>query len=273
MDWDDILDDERYDDSRSDEDDFRETEMLKQVNDLREQTESILYSAKSEPHHLEIEDERSNGDRSVYINRELVFSNRYIDAIKSLGEDRYCSKDILESSREMLEHHHGDKYEDLYFVDAVSHKVLSRTDYRANEQEVLPTSAMKEMARNNPNIISIHNHPTDALPSYEDIKTCFLVGYKYGLVACHGGDIFQYRTLDNINKIMYESECSIYYKREYDIAEKYANGRITKEQFEIEHLKSFTELAGHLVDAGVILKEVLWNGKPQKQRNVSTNNE
>lgn len=47
----------------------------------------------------------------------------------------------------------------------------------------------------------------------------------------------------------------------------------TKEQFEVEHQKSFIELAGHLVDAGVILKEVLWNGKPQKQRDVATNNE
>jgi proteasome lid subunit RPN8/RPN11 len=228
-------------------------------------------SREDDMQHLEIEDERSNGDRTVYINRELIFSNRYIDAIKSLGEDRYCSKDILDSARKMLDHHHGDKYEDLYFIDTKTHKVLSRTDYRVNEQEVLPTSTMKDMARNNPNIISIHNHPTDALPSYEDIKTCFLVGYKYGLVVCHSGDIFQYRTLDSINKIMYESECSIYYKREQEIAEKFTTEMITKEQFEIEHQKSFIELAGHLVDAGVIIKEVLWNGKPQKQRDVTTN--
>ena len=272
MNLDDMLDDERFGDNRE-KTDFKDTEILKQIDTLREQMENILNSAKDDFQHLEIEDERSNGDRSVYINRELVFSDRYIDAIKSLGEDRYCTRDILKSSRKMLDHHHGDKYEDLYFVDVVSHKVLSRIDYKTNKQEVLPTSAMKDMARNNPNIISIHNHPTDALPSYEDIKTCFLVGYKYGLVICHGGDIFQYRTLDNINKIMYESECSIYYKREYEIAEKYTQDKMTKEQFGIEHQKSFIKLAGHLIDAGVILKEVLWNGKPQKQRDDKANNE
>ena len=208
--WDDIEDDVKKDDSRNSEIGFRNTELISTANELRNQVDSLLDSVRASLQHLEIEDERSNGDRTVYINRELIFSNRYIDAIKSLGEDRYCSKDILDSLRKMLEHHHGDKYEDLYFIDAKTHKILSRTDYRVNEQEVLPTSAMKDMARNNPNIISIHNHPTDALPSYEDIKTCFLVGYKYGLVACHGGDIFQYRTLDNINKVMYESECLIY---------------------------------------------------------------
>ncbi len=222
---------------------------------------------EEEIEHLEVEheDERSNGDKTVYINRELIYSDRYVSAIKSLGEDRYCSKVILDSARKMLKHHHGDKYEDLYFVDSLTHKVLSRTDYREKEQEVLPTFAMKDMAKNSSNIISIHNHPTDALPSYEDIKTCYLVGYRYGLIVCHGGSIFQYITLDDVNKIMYESECSIYYKREQKLSEGYMDGIITEEQFKIDHQKSFIELSGHLLDAGVILKEVLWNGKPQRQ--------
>lgn len=223
-------------------------------------------------HHFENEDERSNGNRDVYINRELIYSNRYIDAIKTLGENRYCSKCILDSSRAMLSHHHGDKFEDLYFIDSVTNKVLSRTDYRVHEQEVLPTSAMKEMARNNPNIISIHNHPTDTLPSYEDIKTCFLVGYKYGLVVCHSGDIFQYRTLDNINKVMYESECSIYYKKEQIITDMYETNQICRGEFEVNHQKNFIELSCHLLDAGVILKEVLWSEIPQRRRNVTRNN-
>ena len=55
--------------------------------------------------------------------------------------------------------------------------------------------------------------------------------------------------------------------------DKFKKEIITKEQFEIEHQKNFIELAGHLVDAGVILKEVFWNGRPQKQRDVATNNE
>lgn len=214
--------------------------------------------------YLESEDERSNGNRDVYINRNLIFSDKYIAAIKSLGETRYCSKVILDSARTMLQHHHGDKYEDLYFVDARTNKVLSRTDYTANEQEVLPTSAMKNMARNSTQIVSIHNHPTDTLPSFEDIKTCYLVGYKYGLVVCHGGDIFQYQTLEEINRVIYDSECSIYYKREQESSDKFKKGLITKEQFVIEHQKHFIALAASLLNAGVIIKEVLWNENPQK---------
>lgn len=113
-------------------------------------------------------------------------------AIKSLGENKYCTKTIVDVSRTILEHHHGDKFEDLCFIDSSTNKSLSKMDYRERKQEVLPTKAMKQMAINNPNIISIHNHPTDALPSYEDVKTCYLIGYKYGLVICHGGSIYQY---------------------------------------------------------------------------------
>lgn len=213
----------------------------------------------------EIEDERSNGIRSVYIDRKLIFSDRFIDAIKSLGENRVCTKSIVDSARKMLEHHHGDKYEDLYFVDAISGKTLARTDYREKEQEVLPTKSMKAMAKNNPNIVCLHNHPTNALPSLADIKTCFLVDYKYGLVFCHGGNIFQYSTLDAINPVSYQTECAIYYKKEQFLTEVFGQGDLTRAEFEDEHRKNFSLLSSHLLDAGVILKEVLWNGKPCKQ--------
>ena len=63
--------------------------------------------------HYEFEDEKSNGNREVYINRNLIYSDRYIDAMKTLNEDRNCTKCIIESARKMLLHHHGDKYEDL----------------------------------------------------------------------------------------------------------------------------------------------------------------
>lgn len=159
----------------------------------------------------------------------------------------------------------------LYFIDSETNKMLGRTDYKIREQEVLPTTAMKEMAKNNPNIISIHNHPTDTLPSFEDIKTCYLVDYKYGLIACHGGDIYKYETLNDINPVIYKSECSIYYKREYNIAEQLASEKISNKEFTIEHEKNFILLASNLLDAGVIIKEVLWNGNPQRTRNETNN--
>ena len=69
----------------------------------------IGYEYENEELHREDEkeDEQSNSkyNRSTYINRNVIFSDRYIEAIKSLGEDKTCTSLIIESARTMLEHH------------------------------------------------------------------------------------------------------------------------------------------------------------------------
>ena len=59
----------------------------------------------------------------------------------------------------------------------------------------------------------------------------------------------------------------------YDISELGYDKLINKAQFKIEHQKNFIDSPAHLVDAGVIIKEVLWNGKPQQPRDVTTDKE
>lgn len=209
----------------------------------------------------EIEIENSNVNRNVYINRPLIFSNEYERAIESLGESKACTRNILTAARTMLSHHHGDKYEDLYFIDSETNKVLARTDYRVREQEVLPTKEMRNMAMNSSNIISIHNHPGSALPSIEDMVSCYYADYKYGIIACHGGTIYQYKTIGDLNRVNFVSECSRFYGRESKLYLEYQNGLITKNDYIEKHCKSFSELLQKLKDAGVNIREVLWNEK------------
>lgn len=143
----------------------------------------------------ELEDERSNSklDRRSFINRTLIFSNKYERAIESLNENKTCTNNILKISREILNHHHGDNYEDLYFVDSATNTIKSMTNYRGQELTVMPTNAMLAMLRNNPNVITIHNHPGSTLPSYADISACESRKYKYGLIVGHNGNIYQYQ--------------------------------------------------------------------------------
>lgn len=37
---------------------------------------------------------------------------------------------MIKSARTMFSHHHGDEYEDLYFIDSVTNTVKSMTNYR-----------------------------------------------------------------------------------------------------------------------------------------------
>lgn len=217
---------------------------------------------------LEIEESNSKYERETYINRNLIFSDRYISAIKSLNESRECSRLILNAARSMTDHHHGDKYEDLYFINSMTNEQKANTNYRRNHLEVMPTDEMKRFAKENPNdIISMHNHPLSSLPSFTDVSTCKEIGYKYGLVICHNGNIYKYDTTDkDINQIIYESEVNIYEKDEAEIIMRYNRNMISKNEVIKLHDENFIKLTSKLLDAGVILKEVLWNVDDKRTR-------
>ena len=63
------------------------------------------------------EDEREESlsklEKETQINRNLIYSNQYERAIQSLGESKECTRLILSSAKKILEHHNGDRYEDL----------------------------------------------------------------------------------------------------------------------------------------------------------------
>lgn len=281
MDWDDILEDDRYDDSEDNKLSY-DDDSLFNTEELRiEQIQEIL-QGHNDCHaytESELEDERSNHstrkdvNTGVYIARDIIESNRYITAIKSLNENRICSRNILESARTMLNHHHGDEYEDLYFISSISTTVEKRTDYRENKKEVHPTETMKQLVKDNPYlIISVHNHPDSFLPSATDIKSCFEHKYKYGLVLGHNGSIYQYTTpFERISEKIYDMEQVIFDKKNYELLQKYYREEIPRDDFITAHNELFIKASKNLLDAGVIVKEVLWNDNPRKPRNFKKN--
>ena len=206
----------------------------------------------------EIERSNKGKNKSTYINRKLINSQIYSDSFKILNETRSCTKNILISTRKMLEHHHGDEYEDLYFVDSKKNTVKARTDFTAVKLKTYPTNEMKDMYKNSPHtIICIHNHPNNSLPSFSDVMCCLNRDYKYGLIACHNGSIYKYETLGEINKVIYNAEIEAYKKEEYRIKDEYKENN--KNFYLKMHNKNFDNLHNHLLDANVNIEEVLWN--------------
>lgn len=51
-------------------------------------------------------------------------------------------------------------------------------------------------------IIAVHNHPNSSLPSIDDIYSAWKKKYKYGVIACHNGNIFKYKVLGEYNEII-----------------------------------------------------------------------
>lgn len=127
----------------------------------------------------------------------------YRKLFNNLDETTDIQRTACEKAREMLTHRSGTKYEDLTFIDTLTGKSLTRTDYDV-ENEVIPSLKMRRMVTNaDPyTIIAIHNHPGSSVPSFTDLETAFEKKYKYGLIACHNGTLMRYEVTGEVNEII-----------------------------------------------------------------------
>ena len=201
----------------------------------------------------EIESSLSKAEKETQINRNLIFSDKFVRGIQSLNESRECIRVITEVARKMLEHHNGDKYEDLYFIDAVTNNYRYQDNYHAEVQKVEPTSEMLKMLTENPNIIGIHNHPNSTIPSLDDFHVCKERNYRYGLVFCHNGSIYKYKVVGPLIDISIDCARQIYEKEEYISLTNLQS----YEDMKNAHIAHIKELEDNLLNAGVDLSEVL----------------
>lgn len=205
------------------------------------------------------EREHSNSKyrRETYINRNLIFSAEYEKAICGLGESKRCSSQITASARKILEHHHGNDYEDLYFIDSVTGIIKCQDNYNLAPKRVELTPAMLKMLPGNPNIIAMHNHPDSMIPSLSDFYVCRERNYKYGLVICHNGTVYQYKDRQELNALSIETSIAGYMRREYTSL----NNLYTSHDINMAHQEHIALLEKELFDAGVIFKEVIYNAR------------
>lgn len=201
----------------------------------------------------ELESSLSKEEKETQINRNLIHSDKFVRAIQSLGEDKECTRMITEYARKMLEHHSGDKHEDLYFIDTVRRVCKYQDNYYKEKQKVEPTKEMLKLLAGNINIIGFHNHPNNTIPSVDDFYVCKERNYKYGLVFCHNGSIYKYKIIGTLIDINIDCARQIYEKEEY-ISQTTLQ---SNEDIKNDHVKHIRELIDNLSQAGIEFSEVL----------------
>lgn len=98
--------------------------------------------------------------------------------------------------------------EGLCFIFSDSQTDLKNTNSIKARQIGMSKKMKNALECSKPNtIIGIHNHLGSSLPSYSDLMAASKRKYKYGLIACHNGDIIKYKVDNEINitKRLYES--------------------------------------------------------------------
>lgn len=133
----------------------------------------------------------------------VVKTSGYRKLYNNLAETTAIQRTACEKAREMLSHRSGTKFEDLTFIDTVTGKALTRSDYEV-ENEVIPSLKMRRMVANAEprTVIAIHNHPGSSVPSITDLNTAYEKRYKYGVIACHNGYVMRYEVSGDFNEVI-----------------------------------------------------------------------
>ena len=143
------------------------------------------------------ESKRKYKYKDTVINTAEISSAGYRRKFTNITGENKISRSLWENALDMLDHRSGTKYEDLAFVNSKTGDAKINKNYD-KENTASPSKSMKKMLRDadENTIIAIHNHPGSSAPSYSDLLVCKNRKYKYGLVVCHDGTIYQY-SVDN----------------------------------------------------------------------------
>ena len=153
---------------------------------------------------------------ATIVNISDINSTRYRRQFDFLDESTDITRQMYHETKNILNHRTGTLYEDLTFIDSKTGKLITQTNYNV-EREVMPSKRMKKMVETSEpySIIAIHNHPTSSVPSMSDINSAWKKKYKYGVIACHNGNLYKYKIngeynefsadmlLDRVNSIIY----------------------------------------------------------------------
>ena len=122
---------------------------------------------------------------------DRVWTDEYKKAFEKLKESPEVTQSLVNYSRLVLKHRDGTLYEDMFYVDSETNRMLIQKNYNV-KQECMPTKVMVDLVTDKPGkVIAVHNHAQSMPPSAADLSSS--VKYKYGLIICHDGGIFKYK--------------------------------------------------------------------------------
>lgn len=152
---------------------------------------------------MALEYQRYGRNKVTLVNKSYIDSGEYRKKFDNATENPQVNKTLYDCAKKALKHRSGTLYEDMYWIDGNTGKVVFSVTDSTTERGVLYTDTIRRKAKSNGNLITIHTHPGSMPPSVSDLNSCFFNNYKTGFVACHNGKVFGYNSNEAINERLY----------------------------------------------------------------------
>lgn len=150
----------------------------------------------------EKEEQRYGRNKATLVNKAYIEGGEYRKKFDNITDNKKVNKALYKKAKKMLKHRAGTLFEDMYWIDGNTGKVIaSVTDSPAEEKIVYPRFLQKVICGKS-NLITLHNHPNSMPPSIPDLNSNYDNGYCLGLVICHDGKVFAYKANKSISKLV-----------------------------------------------------------------------
>lgn len=157
----------------------------------------MLYNSK--------EEQRYGRNKDTTINRAYINSGEYRKKFDNVSTDRCLNRLLYNLTKKMLYHRSGTKFEDMYWVDMSSLKIVYKIIDSVVEEKILYTWRIKRIVRKKKGLITIHTHPSGSPPSISDLRSNYIYKYSLGIVCGHNGKVYIYTANEEVSKERYKS--------------------------------------------------------------------
>lgn len=165
---------------------------------------------------MSLEYQRYGRNKETTVNHTYIDSGEYRNKFDNITDDISINRILYTKAKEILNHRSGTKFEDMYWIDGTTGKVVTSTVNEQKESGIQYTDVILKAILGKTNLIAFHNHPNSMPPSAADFNSMLVHGYETAFVLCHDGKIIQYVSLEKISEQLYTMYIQEYVADGYD---------------------------------------------------------
>jgi hypothetical protein len=151
------------------------------------------------------EESRYGRDKSLSIDHKFIDGGLFRRKFDKLSNNKELNRNIYQCSKTILNHRSGTDFEDMYWFDGDNGNLFASITDMTEPSKVVYQTDYLEKFRNITNKVTLHNHPRSMPPSIGDFESAYNNGYSKGIIICHNGIVFSYKSIEKPDKDIYET--------------------------------------------------------------------
>lgn len=147
--------------------------------------------------------QRYGRNKETTVNSTYINSGEYRNKFDHITDNPSINRALYSKAKEMLKHRSGTMLEDMYWMDSSTGRIVASTLDQKKEGKIIYSPALRKKLKKSNKLIAMHTHPQSMPPSIADFNSAFRHEYSIGIIICHDGTVYAYRSGQEVNERLY----------------------------------------------------------------------